>query len=314
MHQMWVEKYRPKKLDDYVWINEQQKKQVERLLREKVLPHMLLSGHQGAGKTTLAKLMFHELEVPQGDILEINASKENSVDTIRTKVSNFASMSPISFETHAMRYVLLDEADALTPNAQMVLRNDMETYSSNARFILTCNYENKIIPALKSRCQGYHFQNLDMEQFIVRVGEILTLEKVEFEFDILESFVRSSYPDLRACINKVEQNSYNGILERPSGQDQSTSDYMLEMVDLFKQNEFLKARKLIVAQARPEDYENIYRFLYKNLELWGDTEEKQDHALHVIRQGIVDHGIAFDAEMILADVIVRLKEVSEGKI
>ena len=174
MKELWVEKYRPKTVDGYVFRDEAQRNQVNTWIKEKTIPHLLFSGNAGIGKTTLAKLLFHELEVNDLDILEINASRTNSVDDVRDKIVNFVQMIPFG----DFKVVLLDEADYLSTNAQAALRGVMEEYHTTARFILTCNYPNKIIPALHSRCQGFHIAKVDITEFTARVATILVDENV----------------------------------------------------------------------------------------------------------------------------------------
>ena len=174
MKELWVEKYRPKTIEEYVFRDEQQRKQVQQWIKEKTIPHLLLSGNAGIGKTTLAKVLFNELEVNDLDILEINASRTNSVDDIRNTIINFVQMIPFG----AYKVVLLDEADYLSPNAQAALRGVMEEYHTTSRFILTCNYPNRVIPALHSRCQGFHIERIDQTEFTARVAEILIAEEI----------------------------------------------------------------------------------------------------------------------------------------
>ena len=150
MKELWVEKYRPKTIDGYVFRDNHQKEQVERWVKEGTIPHLLFSGNAGIGKTTLAKILLNELGIDGLDVLEINASRTNSVEDVRDKIVNFVQMIPFG----DFKVVLLDEADYLSPNAQAALRGVMEEYHTTARFILTCNYPNRIIPALHSRCQG----------------------------------------------------------------------------------------------------------------------------------------------------------------
>ena len=303
MKELWVEKYRPKKVEDYVFRDNAQHKQVESWIKEGSIPHLLLSGAAGIGKTTLARVLCKELNIEEFDVLEINASRENNVETVRDKIINFVQMIPFG----PFKVVLLDEADYLTPNAQAILRGVMETYSSTSRFILTCNYPNRIIPALHSRCQGYHVEKTDQTEFTARVATILMTEDVEFDLDTLDTYVKSTYPDLRKCINIVQQNvTEDNTLATPTSGDSGGADYKIAMVELFKKGKIQEARKLLCGKARPEEMEDIYRWMYDNLELFGDSDEKKDQALLVIKQGLVDHTLIADAEINLAATLVKL--------
>ena len=203
------------------------------------------------------------------------------------------------------KVVLLDEADYLSPNAQAALRGVMEEYHTTARFILTCNYPNRIIPALHSRCQGFHIERVDSTEFTARVATILVDEGMEFDLDTLDTFVRATYPDLRKCINMVQMNSLDGKLHSPEKGDAGESDYKLQMVELFKAGKIQEARKLVCGQARPEEMEEIYRWLYDNITIFGD-EATQDKAILIIKQGLVDHTLVIDPEINLAATLIRL--------
>ena len=181
----------------------------------------------------------------------------------------------------------------------------MEEYHTTARFILTCNYPNKIIPALHSRCQGFHIAKIDQTEFTARVAEILITEGVQPDLDTLDTYVKATYPDLRKCINMVQMNVQDNSLLKPNEGDTGESDWKLDMVELFKAGEITKARKLLCGSVRPEEMEEIYRWLYDNIELFGD-EEKQDQAVLIIKQGLVDHTLVVDPEINLAATLIRL--------
>ena len=306
MQELWTEKYRPSKVDDYVFRDDAQKNQVKGWVKEGAIPHLLFSGAPGVGKTTLAKILINELEIDEFDVLEINASRENSVDTIRDKITGFVQTMPFG----NFKVVLLDEADYISPNGQAALRGVMETYAQTARFILTCNYPNRVIPALHSRCQGFHIEKVDTTEFTARVATVAVTENVQIDIDTLDSYVKATYPDLRKCLNLVQMNTVDGVLQSPQESDSATADYKLQMVDLFKEGKIREARKLLCSQVRPDEMEDLFRWMYDNLELWGSTDEQQDSAILIIRNGLVNHSLVSDPEINLSATLVELTQIN----
>lgn len=299
---LWTERYRPSTVEGYVFRDNHQKKQINTWITDQNIPHLLLSGSAGIGKTTLAKILINALGVEEYDVLEINASRTNGVEEVRDRITNFVQMIPFG----PFKIVLLDEADYLSPGAQAALRGVMETYSDTARFILTCNYPNRIIPAIHSRCQGFHVEKTDQTEFTARAATILVEENIEFELDNLDTYVKVTYPDLRKCINMLQQNIDDGKLVSPTNGDAGESDWKIEMVELFKAGKIQAARKLVCASARAEEMEDIYRWMYDNLDLFGKDDETKDQALLIIKQGLVDHAIIADAEINLAACLIKL--------
>ena len=303
MKQLWTEKYRPDTLDGYVFRDPAQREQIEGWIKSKTIPHLLFSGAPGVGKTTLAKILIRALNIDGYDILEINASRENSVDTIREKITNFVSTMPFG---DTFKVVLLDEADYISPNGQAALRGVMETYHASARFILTCNYPNRVIPALHSRCQGFHIDRVDLTEFTARVATVLVGEAVEFDLDTLDSYVRATYPDLRKCLNTVQMHSVDGRLSAPTATDNTSQDWKLSAVDLFKSGRILEARKLMCSSVRPEEMEDMFRWMYDNVELWAQDVERQDQAIIIIRNGLVNTSFVADQEINLSATLIEL--------
>ena len=302
MKELWTEKYRPRTVTDYVFRDEDQRRQVQAWIASGAIPHLLFSGAPGVGKTTLARILISELAIDDYDVLEINASRENSVDVIRDKITGFVETMPFG----AFKVVLLDEADYISPNGQAALRGVMEMYHATARFILTCNYPNRVIPALHSRCQGFHIERLDSTEFTARIATVLVTESVEFDLDTLDTYVKATYPDLRKCLNACQMNSTQGRLERPHGDEGGSREWKIQVVDFFKQRRITEARKLLCASARPEEMEEIFRWMYDNLDLWSDDVEKQDQAIVIIRNGYANVPLVTDQEINLSATLIEL--------
>jgi replication factor C small subunit len=302
MKQLWTEKYRPDNINEYVFRDNEQKSQVKGWIDSGAIPHLLFSGAPGVGKTTLAKILIKQLGIDDFDVLEINASRENSIDTIRDKITGFVQTMPFG----DFKVVLLDEADYISPNGQAALRGVMETYHASARFILTCNYPNRVIPALHSRCQGFHIEKVDRTEFTARIATVLVAEGVELEIDTLDTYVRSTYPDLRKCLNLCQMNSQDGKLTNVKGDEGGSADWRIGAIELFKAGKITEARKLMCSTVRPEEMEDVFRWMYDNLELFSSTPEGQDSAIIIIRQGLVNHSFVADPEINLSATMVEL--------
>jgi DNA polymerase III delta prime subunit len=306
MKELWVEKYRPNTVDGYVFVDQSQREQVQQWIRDGSIPHLMLSGSAGTGKTTLAKLLINELGVDEYDVMWANGSKEARKIEWVDKLIGFCQTMPYG----KFKVVLIDEADYMNKDSvQPALRNLMEDYSQTVRFILTCNYPHKIIAPIHSRCQGFHIVKTDHVEFTARVATVLLEENVAFDMDVLDSYVKATYPDLRKCLNLVQLNSQGGELKQPSATDKSARDWRLECVDLFKRGKIRDARAVLCQNSNPEEAEDVFRWMYDNLDLWGDTPERQDQAIVIIRNGLVNNNSVAEVEINLSATLIELSQI-----
>ena len=262
-HSLWVEKYRPTTLATYIG-NEHLKSKVSVYLESGDLPHLLLYGKAGTGKTTLAKLLVNNIEC---DYMYINASDENSVDTVRNKVRGFAST--MGFKDY--KIIILDECDYITPNAQAALRNLMETFSKHCRFILTCNFVERIIDPIQSRCQSFHVIPPSKKEVAVHMTNILKEEGISSKVDDIAGLVNAGYPDIRRVINSCQRQCVDGMLVVDK-QSLVESDYKMKLMEIIKKENkkdaFKSVRKLL-ADSQVTDFAELYKLMYDEVDSYG---------------------------------------------
>jgi len=306
MKELWVEKHRPRTLDGYVFVDDTQRQQVESWIRDQSIPNLLFSGSPGTGKTTLGKILLNELGVDEYDVLYVNGSKEGRKIEWVDKLISFCQTMPFG----NFKVVFIDEADYLNhTSVQPAMRNLMEDYSHSVRFILTCNYPTKIIPPLHSRLQHVQILKTDHTEFTARAATVLVAENIDFDIDSLDSYVRATYPDLRKCLQLLQQNSQTGRLNAPASADKSISDWKLDCVELFKSGKIREARTLICQQSTPEETEDIFRWMYDNLDLWTKDVERQDQAIIIIRNGMAAMPMVADQEINLSATLCELSRL-----
>ena len=262
-HTLFVEKYRPVSLENYIG-NEHLKTKVSKYINTGDIPHLLLHGKAGTGKTTLAKLLVSNIDCDQ---MYINASDENNVETVRNKIKVFASS--VGFKD--LKVIILDECDFLTPNAQAALRNLMETFSKHCRFILTCNYVERIIDPIQSRCQSYQIIPPSKKEVAVHTSNILNTEGITYDTNDIVTMVNSSYPDIRRIINSVQRNIVDDTLVVDT-ESLVQNDYKLQVLEILQTQDkklaFKNLRQLL-ADSQIRDYADLFRLLYDEIDSYG---------------------------------------------
>lgn len=300
-HSLWAEKYRPKTFDDFIG-SDSVKQTIKIFLEKGDVPHLMFYGPPGTGKTSLAKLLVRSIPC---DHMLINASDENRVDDIRYKVQEFA----MTMGNHPLKIMFLDESDRLTPDAQGVMRNLMETYSSHTRFILTCNYQEKLLPAIKSRCQCFEIKPPSKKECAGQLAKILTSEKVKFQPQDIVFIVNSYFPDMRKIINFAQQSDIRGEL-KIAKENAVESDFKMKLIELLKNptgaSTFADIRQL-VADASFSNYEEVYKFLFDHV---GDYAPGKEAAVILqLADAVYQSAIVFEREITFVAAMHKVLKV-----
>ncbi len=297
-HSLWVEKYRPKDLSTYVG-NEHLKEKVKVYLESEDVPHLLLFGKAGTGKTTLAKIVVNNIDC---DYMYINASDENKVDDVRNKIKTFASS--VGFKS--LKVIILDECDYLTPNAQAALRNLMETFSKHCRFILTCNYVERIIDPIQSRCQSYKVVPPSKKEVAQQMVNILKEENCQFELDDIALIVNAGYPDIRRVINSAQRQIVDGKLKIDTT-SVIQNNYKLQLLEMLSSNAKLNDIRKLIADNSISDYSEIYRLLYDEVDNYG--KGKQAECIMNIAEAQFQDVNVVDKEINFMSLIIRIMRI-----
>jgi DNA polymerase III delta prime subunit len=305
MKQLWVKKYAPTSFEEYCFANKQMRQTIQKLLAEKDIPHLLLSGVAGVGKSSAARLLIEYNEIDKADVLTIDASVENGVDTVRDKIRTFVTTTGFG----DVKVVLLEEFDKFSVAAQDTLRELMVRYSDDARFILTANHAHKITDAIKSRVQTYTFASLPAASATKRACEILTNEGIEFELDDVMQLVNDKLPDMRGVINTLQRFSIDGKLIYSGETTRS------DLIELFLAGDFNGVRDFIMLNIPPADVINVYNQLFENItqcEALTTSEEVLDDAIILFAKYQYQHAHSADPIICICALCSELRKLTNG--
>lgn len=301
---LWREKYRPTKIEEYIFQSEQEKKILLDLIKRGSIRHTMFSGVPGTGKSTLARLLVQELNLDPMDVMVVKASDENNVEVMREKIKGFIT-------TYAMgdyKVVILEEADRITGAGQDILRHFLEDYDDNVRFILTCNHAFKIIPAIRSRCEEYQFKAHNKDDIAEMMANILLKENVKFELELLDEFIDMAYPDVRKIIGLLQKYSVGGALQIPNAIESIGADFQNELIALIEKDKWWEVRKLLCENVATEEWESVYRYLYDNLDKCPKFKDskKWENGIVIIAEYLHKHSMVADPEINFAACAIKL--------
>jgi len=304
----WVKKYEPTTLDSYIFSSDTQQKLIQKIIDNRLDAHVLLTGAPGTGKTTLSNIIINSIQIDDSDLLKINASDENSVDIVREKIINFITTIP----NGDFKVIQLEEADYFSLNAQAILRKILEDYEEQCKFIITCNYVHKIIPALKSRCRyQFEFKSPNKKSIQKFAVNILLKEKIKVDPKIFNKFISIYYPDIRKIIQSLQLHSIDGVLIEPKEAD-GNDDYKIKLIEYLDQNDWKSMRELVCDQVNDSEIESVYRFLYENLEQCKKFEKYNENwktGQILIAESLYKDAIVSDREINLSMLFLKLWDV-----
>jgi len=296
---LWVEKFRPGTLDGYVG-NEHIIEKVKLYLKSGDVPHLLFYGGAGTGKTTLAKIIANNVDA---DVMYVNASDENNIETVRTKIKNYAST--VGFRQ--WKIVILDEADYMTPNGQAALRNLMETFSKTTRFILTCNYVEKIIDPIQSRCQVFGITPPNKTEVAKRIVAILNELQVQYDTKDIATTINAGYPDIRRVLNSCQRQVVDGKLVIDDA-SLVQANYMSELLEILqsdqKKGDAFKNIRQLIANSKVQDFTSLHKFLFDEIDNYAKGHLAS--VILILAESQYQDAFAVDKELHMMSTMIKL--------
>jgi DNA polymerase III delta prime subunit len=300
MNSNWELLYRPKTLDDVIFQDENQSAKFKSFITNDHLPNILLSGIRGTGKTSIIKALVKGFNISHGDYMSLNCSDKN-IDTLRNEANDFSMTMPMG----KFKVLVLEEFNRLSKGAQDLLKKQMDDTGLSCKWLATCNNESLLTPEIKDRFQIFNFKAPDKEQVAVRMVHILDTEKINFDIEHLLTYIDIGYPSIRKIIQLLEANSINGVLQNPKNATQ-IQDWKADLLPLLSKSDWRGARYLICSAASKEDYEEVYTFLYQNID---KVTENQDEAILIISEYLNNHGNVVDPEINMAAMFISLSKL-----
>lgn len=306
IRQLWVERYRPTTLNDYIFQNDNHRAKFSEYVETGSIPNLLLSGTQGTGKSSIARILINQLNVDiEMDVLILNASDDNSVDDVRDRIKHFIT----TFSMSGMKIVLMEEAERLSKPAQKALKVLTEDYSDVARFIMTSNHEHLLDAALKSRFQQFKFSAPDITDVTARVAEILMAENIKASLEMIDKFVAIAFPDIRQTIQLVEQHVVDGRLIDPQ-MTIDGADWKIDLLATLESGQWAASRKLLCGLIGNEEWDEVYTFIYRNIAKVSKWNANQrDQAIVTIAQYLYQHSLVADPEINAAAMFIELANI-----
>lgn len=298
----WYEKYRPRTFDDYVFADETLKKNVSLWIEKKEIPNLFIFGSSGTGKSTLVNLLISSLNLEEDSII-INASKTNGIDEVREKVSSFAPLSPLN---SSFKLIVFEECENLTKDAQNALKMLIEQYANVCRFIFVCNEPQKIIPAIKGRCQNILIDKMDKRALCVNIFNIITKENVKFDPKTLADYINKYYPNIRSILNNIQYNVIDGVLQELHIQEDVSNDMYKIAWDYFRKYNLLDGRKFITEKFSTDDIPMMYKWIANNIVSFTTNSEQQYKCFITLKEGMYESLSSIDPEICLSSTLAKI--------